>query len=89
MHESSLMQGFMQQLQTLAQQNQAERVTAVRVKVGALTHFSAEHFLEHFEEAAKGTLAEGATVDVELLEDIDDPRAQDIVLDEFDITTKS
>lgn len=86
MHEMSLMQGLMRQLQKLAVDHDAERVTAVRVKVGALTHFSKEHFLEHFVHAARGTLAEGARVDVEILEDEYDPNAQNILLDEFEIS---
>lgn len=86
MHEHSLIQSLMAQLQNLAKAEGAERVTAVRVKVGALTHCSREHFLEHFAHAAQGTFAEGAHVEVEVSTDELDPHAQNILLDEFEIT---
>jgi hydrogenase nickel incorporation protein HypA/HybF len=40
----------------------AERVTRIRVRLGALAHFTPEHFREHFEEASGGTVAENAAV---------------------------
>ncbi len=86
MHEASLIQGLMRQLQNLAQAQGAERVTALKVKVGALTHCSREHFLEHFQQASQGTFAEGARVEVEVSEDEYEPYAQSIILDEFEIT---
>jgi hydrogenase nickel incorporation protein HypA/HybF len=86
MHELSQIHGLMRQLQSLAQAHGANRVTAVKVKVGALAHCSPEHFREHFAQASQGTLAEGARVDVELASDAFDPQAQNIVLDEFEIT---
>ena len=51
----------------------ASRVTRVDVRLGALSHFTPEHFREHFEDASRGTLAEGAAVHAEL--DSDVPRA--------------
>jgi hydrogenase nickel incorporation protein HypA/HybF len=86
MHELSLIHGLMRQLQKLAQAHGADRVTAVKVKVGALAHCSPEHFREHFAQASRGTVAEGARVDVELALDEFDPQAQDIILDEFEIS---
>jgi hydrogenase nickel incorporation protein HypA/HybF len=82
----SIIQSLMRQLQNLAQIHGAERITAVKVKVGALTHCSREHFLEHFAQAAQGTSAEGARVEVEMSTDEWDPHAQNIVLDEFEIS---
>jgi hydrogenase nickel incorporation protein HypA/HybF len=86
MHEASYMKGLMQQLQSIAEEHQAKQITGLRVKVGALTHFSKEHFIEHFVQAAQGTLAEGAKVEVELLDDESAPHALDIILDQCEIT---
>lgn len=85
MHEFSLIQGLMRQLQNLAAAQGAERVTAVKVKLGALTHCSPEHFLENFHQAAQGTFAEDARVEVEVSTDEYDPYAQKVLLDEFEI----
>ena len=85
MHETSLMNNLMRQIKLLATENDAKRVSGIKVKLGALTHFSKDHFKEHFEIAAKGSIAEGADLEVELLSDENDPNAQDIFLDEMEI----
>ena len=85
MHEASLMKNLMGKIEQLAREQNAARVTRVGVKLGALSHFSPEHFREHFEHAARGTVAEGALLDIELLTDISDPRAQDVLLDSADV----
>ena len=85
MHEASLMRGLMMKLETLAREQHATRVKRVRVWLGALSHFSAEHFREHFDDASRGTLAENALLDIELSTDIADSRARDVVLESFDV----
>jgi hydrogenase nickel incorporation protein HypA/HybF len=79
------MRGLMAKVESAARNERAARVTAVRVLLGALSHFSAEHFREHFEEASRGTLAEGAAIEIEISEDVADPRAQDVVLRSIDV----
>ena len=56
------------------------RVTRIDVRLGALSHFTPEHFREHFEDAAAGTLAEGAVVHAELAPDPTAPDAQGVLL---------
>jgi hydrogenase nickel incorporation protein HypA/HybF len=85
MHEASLMKGLMGKVEDLAREHGADRITRIRVKLGALSHFSPDHFREHFEHASRGTLAEGAALEIELLTDILDPRAQDVILDSADV----
>ncbi len=80
MHELSLIQDLLQKIEQVAQEHQATKVTGVAVRLGALTHLSADHFREHFEEAAVGSLMEGATLEIEVDTDIEDPNAHDILL---------
>lgn len=80
MHEFSLMKGLMRKVESVAAENQARRVVGVRVRLGALSHMTPEHFREHFEHAARGTLAEDARLDFELDESTTDPRAHDVWL---------
>ncbi len=87
MHETSLMNNLMKQLEDLAQQHRAKRIKGVKVKLGALSHFSKSHFREHFEIAARDSIAQGANLDIELLTDINDPQAQDVILDEISVET--
>lgn len=86
MHEFSLMADLLRQIEQVARKQEAERVVAVTVKLGALAHISASHFREHFVEGAKGTRAEGAKLIVEACEDADDPHAQDILLQSIEVS---
>jgi hydrogenase nickel incorporation protein HypA/HybF len=81
MHDRALMQDVVARIEELARAERATRVTRVAVRLGALSHFTPGHFREHFEHAARGTLAEGAAVDAQLDADTGDPRAQGVVLE--------
>ena len=81
MHELSLLANLMGKIDAVARSRAAKRVTGVKIKLGALAHISGDHLREHFVHAARGTVAEGARLDVELSADLDDPHAQDILLD--------
>ena len=85
MHESSLMASLMKKIEILAEENGASRVTGIRVWLGALSHFSKEHFQEHFDVASKGSCAEGAVLTMELSDDERNPRAQDVILEEIEV----
>ena len=79
-HEHSLIKGLLDKIMEIAREEKAGKVTAVKVKIGALNFISPEHFREHFEKGAAGTLAEGSRLDIETSSDIRDPCAQDILL---------
>lgn len=87
MHEASLMASLMRRIDEVAASGAAKRVVGVSVWLGALSHMSAEHFAEHFSQAAAGTLAENARLDVSVSDDPHDPCAQDIVLKSVEIET--
>jgi hydrogenase nickel incorporation protein HypA/HybF len=80
MHEFSLINDLMQKINSIAHDQSARRVVGVKVTLGALSHISADHFRDHFTTAAKGTIAEGAKLEIETLRDECDPHAQDILL---------
>ena len=87
MHEASLMRSLMRKIDELAKNEGAGKVTTVRVWLGALSHMSAAHFQEHFEQASKATVAEGASLEVEESTDINDPNAQDLLLRSIEVET--
>jgi len=87
MHEASLMRSLMRKIDSLAAAEGAGRVTTVRVWLGALSHMSAAHFQEHFEQASKATVAEGASLEIEESTDIADPNAQDLMLRSIEVET--
>ena len=81
----SLIHDLMRKIETIARNHNALRVTRVKVRLGALAHISADHFRQHFEEESKGTIADAAQLEVDLLTDENDPQAQDIILDSVEI----
>ena len=85
MHEFSLMNDLMRKIQSIAVERGARKVVGVKVRLGALSHISAHHFREHFLEAASGTVAEGAGLEIEESKDETDPRAQDILLESVEL----
>jgi len=89
MHEKALMDDLMAKILAVSEAEGGVRVTRVTVWLGALSHFTPEHFREHFDDAARGTLAEGAQVEATLDGDISDPRAQGVVLESVVVTDDS
>ncbi len=85
MHERALMTDLMRKIEEVARADGATRVTRVSVRLGALSHFTPEHFREHFVDASRGTLAEGAVVDAVLEDDLEDPRAAGVVLESVEV----
>jgi hydrogenase nickel incorporation protein HypA/HybF len=80
-HEQTLIRDVMARIDEIARAEGATRVTRVQVRLGALSHVTPAHFCEHFEDAAHGTLAEGAIVDAEVVDDAMSERANDVVLE--------
>lgn len=85
MHEATLMKGVMRRIEEIARDQQATRVVSVSVWLGALSHMSPEHFAEHFEEAAAGTIADGARLSATASEDVSHPNAQDVLLESIEV----
>lgn len=85
MHEMSLMRDLLNKVKTISEKEKAKRVVSVSVKLGALAHISPDHLREHFVEESHGTIAEGATLEIEASSDVHDPQAQDILLKDVEI----
>jgi hydrogenase nickel incorporation protein HypA/HybF len=85
MHEHSLIANLLSRIEAIAREQNATRVVGVSVWIGALAHISAGHFREHFESGSRGSLAEGARLDIELSADVDHPQAQDIRLRSIEV----
>jgi len=84
-HERALMDDLMRKIEEVAHENGGVRVTRVSVRLGALSHFTPEHFREHFADASRGTLAEGAEVEAVVDGDLDAPGASGVVLESVEV----
>lgn len=81
MHEYSLINTLVHKISAIALEQHASKVTDVTIKLGALSHISPEHFREHFIHVSRGTVAEGSRLHTEVLTDVTDPHAQEILLE--------
>jgi hydrogenase nickel incorporation protein HypA/HybF len=78
-HERALLADLVRELETVAAVEGATGIRSVQVRIGPMSHMTPDHFVEHFVDATRGTVAEGARCDVEEI-DPRDPLAQSIVL---------
>ena len=72
--------GLLHQIEALARQNAAAHVTVVRLKLGPLAHIEPDHLRGHFADTARGTVAEGARLDIETTEEL-----HELTLESIDI----
>jgi len=85
LHERAVMATVVGRILELADREHASAVTHVRVRLGALSHFSPDHFREHFEDAARGTIAEGAGVEAVVSSDTTSGDADAVVLESVEV----
>jgi len=79
------MRDVMRKIEQVAAEQGADCVSHVTVRLGALSHFTPEHFHEHFVDASRGTIAEGATVDAVVDVDVAADRARDVVIESVEV----
>jgi hydrogenase nickel incorporation protein HypA/HybF len=84
-HEKKLIDDLIGKIESETRAAGGRRVTRIRVRLGALSHFTEEHFLEHLTDAARGGIAEGAEVEAELRTDPTEPEAQGVVLESIEV----
>lgn len=85
MHEQALMADVVRKVEAVAAGEGAGRVVRLQVRLGALSHFTPEHFREHFADVSRGTIAEGAEIDATIDDDVSSERAQDVILESVEV----
>jgi hydrogenase nickel incorporation protein HypA/HybF len=89
MHEQALMRDLIERIVGVAESEGVGRVTKVSVRLGALSHFTPEHFEEHFRDSARGTIAEDAVVAAVLETNATDANAQGVVLESVEVEERA
>ncbi len=87
MHESGIIEDLIQKIEAAARENEAKKVLSVDLAIGALAAIEPDHLREHFDIAARGTVAEGAELHMEVSEDPLAPEASSIRVTSFEIET--
>ena len=85
MHEFSLIKDLIHKITTIAREQHASKVIGVTVKLGALSHISPDRFRDHLVHASRGTIAEGARLNIEFMTDITDPQSQDVLIQNIEV----
>lgn len=85
MHELSLINNLLAKIDAVVNSNGGKRAVAVEVWLGALSHLSKDRFADYFEQFSRGTVAEGAWLDIEVSDDMDDPNAQQVLLKNIEV----
>lgn len=85
MHERALLDDLARKVLAVADAEGASAVTRIRVRLGALSHFTPEHFREHWEDVSRGTIAEGAEVDARMDDELTGAAAQGVVLESVEV----
>ncbi|MCB9754609.1 MAG: hydrogenase maturation nickel metallochaperone HypA [Myxococcales bacterium] len=87
MHEMSVLNNLMNKVTELNALHGGKRVISMKLRLGALSHFTPQHFREHFDFASRGTVAEGARLELTQMTDETDPDAQGVVLESLEFET--
>ena len=86
MHERRLAQSLVRSAGLAALGEGASRVSALRLRVGALSHIDPDSLRGQVEWWSQGTIVEGARIEVEQAgSDIDDRHSQDVTLVSLDV----
>lgn len=88
MHEEALLRDLVHKLGEVSRGDAAERVTRVKVWVGALAHFSEAGLRNRWPSATRGTVAEGSELEVTVSSDPRDPRSQELVLESVTVVER-
>lgn len=80
MHETGMVRDLVRKVEQAGREAGARKIARIGVWLGALSQFSPQHFREHFDDEARGTIAEGAELGIETSSDVRDPNAQSVMI---------
>ena len=85
MHEFSLIKDLIRKISSIALEQHASKVIGVTIKLGVLYHISPDHFRDHFVLASRGTISEGARLNIEFMTDVTDPQSQEVLIKNIEV----
>jgi hydrogenase nickel incorporation protein HypA/HybF len=80
MHEEAMLQDLRRKIVEITDREGGLRVARIHLWVGALSHVSEEQLRRQWARVVEGTSAETAALDLTTSPDMQDPRAQGLVL---------
>ena len=80
MHESRVVADLVNKVNEIAREHAVERVDAVSIQLGAMSHLTPETLVHQFEVYVAGTVAESARLDISRADDPYCPQSRDVRL---------
>jgi hydrogenase nickel incorporation protein HypA/HybF len=85
MQQNRLVNDMVRKIETCVEEQHARRAVMVKVKLGADSRIGADSLRQEFDLATRGTRAEGAQLDIEILDDWTDPLALEVCLERLEL----
>lgn len=85
-HELSLLADLLRKVRAVSHEHGDRPVVGVTLRLGALAHIAPDHLREHFVHASRDTVAAGARLVIHQAHDLEDPHAQDIMLESVEVS---
>lgn len=85
MHEWKLTRALVRDVARAAALNNASRVLSVRLRAGPLAGISPDHLREQFRIAALGSVAEGASLDIIVSDDLNADAATGLIIESLEL----
>ena len=85
MHEEAMLRDVIRKAENVARREGGQRVTRVRLWVGARSHLGGPELTARWAHAVAGTPLSGAEVEIELSRDSSDPNAENVMLRSLDV----
>ena len=79
MHEFKLVADVLKNVLAAAEKNQAKKVSAIRLRVGEHCHAAPDNVEFLFKQAARGSIAEGAKLEIKIIP------GEDLVLESIQV----
>lgn len=79
------MKNLTNKLICLSKEHNGAKILSIKVRLGALSHMSPEHFLEHLSEFSSGSCFEKAKFEFIAETDIHDPQATGVYIESVEI----
>jgi hydrogenase nickel incorporation protein HypA/HybF len=86
MHEAGILRNIIKKVVEVGAREKSSKIKSLTIRLGALSHFTPEHFREHFAYDSRGTIAEN--VQLNIIENLDkaDPMAHEVILESIELS---
>jgi len=86
MHEAGVLKDIIKKVVEIANKENSGDIKSLTIRLGALSHFTPEHFREHFSHDSRGTIVESVLLHISQATDQSDPLAHEVILESIELS---